>query len=61
MRQSRISERTSVLFDYKAAFQTSVEQVRKEGRYRVFADLKRVRGQFPLALRRREDGSEQES
>ena len=60
MRQSRISERTSVLFDYKAAFQTSVEQVRKEGRYRVFADLKRVRGQFPLALRRREDGSEQE-
>ena len=58
MRQSRISERTSVLFDYKAAFQTSVEQVRKEGRYRVFADLKRVRGQFPLALRRREDGSE---
>jgi len=48
------------LFDYKAAFQNSVEQVRSEGRYRVFADLKRVRGQFPQAVRRREDGSEQD-
>ncbi|WP_313454394.1 5-aminolevulinate synthase, partial [Brevundimonas sp.] len=48
------------MFDYKAAFQNSVEQVRSEGRYRVFADLKRVRGQFPQALRRRADGSEQD-
>ncbi len=58
--QSCISERTTVLFDYKAAFQNSVEQVRSEGRYRVFADLKRLRGQFPQAVRRREDGSEQD-
>ena len=57
--ESCISERTSALFDYKSAFQNSVEQVRSEGRYRVFADLKRVRGQFPQAVRRREDGSEQ--
>jgi 5-aminolevulinate synthase len=48
------------LFDYKAAFETAVERVKSEGRYRVFADLKRVRGQFPLAKRRREDGSEQD-
>ncbi|WP_374596183.1 5-aminolevulinate synthase [Brevundimonas sp.] len=48
------------MFDYKAAFESSVEQVKGEGRYRVFADLKRVRGQFPRALRRREDGSEQD-
>ncbi len=48
------------MFDYKSAFQNSVEQVRSEGRYRVFADLKRVRGQFPRAVRRREDGSQQE-
>jgi len=48
------------LFDYQAAFQTAVEQVKGEGRYRVFADLKRVRGQFPRAIRRRADGSEQD-
>jgi len=48
------------LFDYKSAFQNSVDQVRSEGRYRVFADLKRVRGQFPRAVRRREDGTQQD-
>ncbi len=48
------------LFDYRAAFETAVEQVRGEGRYRVFADLKRVRGRFPRAVRRRADGSEQD-
>ena len=35
--------------DYKAAIRTAVDQVRSEGRYRVFADLKRRRGQFPRA------------
>ncbi len=48
------------LFDYRAAFETAVEQVRGEGRYRVFADLRRVRGRFPRAIRRRADGSEQD-
>ena len=48
------------MFDYKAAFESAVEQVKGEGRYRVFADLKRVRGEFPKAVRRREDGSEQD-
>ena len=35
--------------DYQAAFKNAVDQVRSEGRYRVFADLKRHRGEFPVA------------
>jgi 5-aminolevulinate synthase len=42
--------------DYKAAFRTAVDQVRTEGRYRVFADLKRYRGNFPRAQWTRPDG-----
>jgi 5-aminolevulinate synthase len=44
--------------DYKAAFTRAIEQVKSEGRYRVFADLKRYRGQFPRAAWTREDGSQ---
>ncbi len=43
--------------DYKAAFRKAVEQVRSEGRYRVFADLKRHRGDFPKATWTKDDGS----
>src|SRR5580692_1922878 len=43
--------------DYKAAFRTAVDQVRAEGRYRVFADLKRYRGEFPRAAWTRPDGT----
>jgi len=35
--------------DYKRAFSEAVTKVRDEGRYRVFADLKRIRGAFPRA------------
>jgi transcription elongation factor GreA len=37
-------------FAYKSAFRAAVEQVRSEGRYRVFADLKRLRDERPMIV-----------
>ncbi len=45
------------MIDYKAAFRNAVDQVRGEGRYRVFADLKRHRGDFPHATWTQADGT----
>ncbi|MEO1137455.1 MAG: 5-aminolevulinate synthase, partial [Pseudomonadota bacterium] len=38
------------MVDYNKAFRAAVDAVRAEGRYRVFADLERMRGRFPTAL-----------
>jgi 5-aminolevulinate synthase len=46
--------------DYKAAFHSALDQVHSEGRYRVFADLKRHRGDFPRATWTRPDGAERD-
>ena len=35
---------------YREAFETAVAAVRTEGRYRVFADIERIRGAFPKAM-----------
>jgi len=44
--------------DYKTAFSAAIGQIREEGRYRVFADLKRHRGAFPRATWTGPDGGE---
>lgn len=42
--------------DYARAFETAVGEIRKEGRYRVFADLRRRQGGYPHARWRNDDG-----
>jgi len=42
--------------DYTEAFTSAVARVRAEGRYRVFANLRRYKGQFPRARWRTPDG-----
>src|SRR5246127_1414659 len=42
--------------EYRDAFRAALDKVRGEGRYRVFADLKRHRGDFPRATWARDDG-----
>ncbi len=49
--------------DYEQHFRDSIARLKAEGRYRVFADLERLAGRFPLALRHRaaaEGGGTQE-
>ena len=42
--------------DYQNAFESAVRRVKAEGRYRVFADLLRRKGDFPVARWRSPDG-----
>ena len=44
--------------DYEHLFETAIEAVRAEGRYRVFANLARQRGAFPEAVIAGADGAE---
>ena len=46
--------------DYQGFFRTAIGQLKTERRYRVFADLERIAGQFPRALWRTPDGSARE-
>ena len=38
------------VMDYSARFVAALEALHKEGRYRVFADIKRACGAFPAAV-----------
>lgn len=44
-------------FDYLKHFENCIEGVKKEGRYRSFANLERISGRFPKAIYRPDDGS----
>ena len=43
------------MIDYKTFFQSKIDAIQQEGRYRIFADLERIVGKFPKATYR--DGS----
>ncbi len=47
------------MFDYRSHFESALDALRAEQRYRVFADLERRVGRFPRAILRR-DGAERE-
>ena len=42
--------------DFEAFFKSELDGLHQEGRYRVFADLERQRGNFPKAIRHTENG-----
>jgi len=46
--------------NYDAALDGALNQLHEEGRYRTFIDIERRRGQFPCAVWKKPDGTEQE-
>ncbi len=46
--------------DYEHYFGKRIADLKAEGRYRIFADLERQRGRFPLALNHHRDGTTHE-
>ena len=48
------------MIDYKAQFEAAVSSVRSEGRYRVFQDIRRQRGNFPHATWHESETSERD-
>ena len=51
-------EAGDLTMDYDGRFADALDGLRAEGRYRVFMDIRRLRGAFPHALLREADGSE---
>jgi 5-aminolevulinate synthase len=47
-------------FDYESHLQQRIADVKREGRYRTFANIERIAGRFPKAIYRKADGTEKE-
>ena len=47
-------------FDYNKHFESCIDGIKKEGRYRSFANLERIAGRFPKAVYRPEGGEARE-
>lgn len=45
--------------DYDTTFKKLLSDMKDDGRYRTFAQLERIAGEFPTALWHRPDGKEQ--
>lgn len=45
---------------YRRGFETTIDNIKREGRYRTFADLERKRGQFPRATHHEDSGRTKE-
>ncbi|MEO1142465.1 MAG: 5-aminolevulinate synthase, partial [Pseudomonadota bacterium] len=46
--------------DFKSYFSSKLNDLKDEGRYRIFADLERQAGNFPRATRYDDDGKSHE-
>jgi 5-aminolevulinate synthase len=51
---------TRLSMDYRGIFEDAVDTLRVEKRYRVFADLERIAGQFPRAIYRDQSDNQRE-
>jgi 5-aminolevulinate synthase len=58
--QTRGGREIAMGFDYERFFAEALGGLRREGRYRVFADLERLAGRYPLALYRPPAGAPRE-
>lgn len=47
-------------FDYENHFQQQIDAIKREGRYRTFANIERIAGRFPKAIYRNDEGLEKE-
>ncbi len=46
--------------DYESHFETCLDSIKQEGRYRTFATMERIKGRFPQAIYHAPDGTQKE-